>query len=282
MALRQPPKRRKKPPRAPGFAEAVCPRCNVRHALTTASGAKRCQKHRSRPVDGAMVQCGGAADLTGAGSGECCPKHGSKTPVGVASPHFRTGATSKLLPALPPGLRGYAEAAVGDHDLINLRRHLALAEARTVELVDKLTNQSTGELVEKLAGVFAALDALARTKAPDPKRLTEEIAKAREIMALVQSHDATWRQIGTQQEIIRRLADTERRRLEALHQYISAEGLDTLAAGFLDILRRRIRPHPDGPTMLQGIATEIAQLLRFNQDRVRAPGDIDSSEEGDL
>ncbi len=266
MAPRRPPKKRP----APG---SRCPKCDAVHAAKLANGAARCQKHRARPVNGKLVQCGGAADMGGAGDGTCCPKHGSKTPVGPASPHFRTGAASKLLPALPVGLQGYAEAAVGDDDLISLRRHLALAEARTVDLVNQLQSGTTENMAAKLRDVLADLDHLTRKATPDRDRLLEAVERARAVTLAIDDTAAVWREIRKQQETIRRLAATERQRLEALHEYITAEGLDTLAAGFLDILRRRILPFPDGPRMLKEIAHEIAGLLRANQLRVFPPGD---------
>lgn len=61
-----------------------------------------------------------------------CRIHGGATPGGFASPHFKTGRYSKVLPA---ALRDRYEQARGDEDLLSLRDELALVDARIGEVL---------------------------------------------------------------------------------------------------------------------------------------------------
>ena len=61
---------------------------------------------------------------------ERCRLHGGATPIGAASPHFRTGRHSKYLPARLAGR--YAEA-LADEKLLELRDDVALIHARIPE-----------------------------------------------------------------------------------------------------------------------------------------------------
>lgn len=70
---------------------------------------------------------------------QVCLAHGGRSPRGVASPHFRSGRYSK---ALPDRLAGRYEEALHDARLIELRDDIALADARIVELLQKLNPDS--------------------------------------------------------------------------------------------------------------------------------------------
>lgn len=78
-----------------------------------------------------------------------CERDGGKTPSGVESPHFKTGAYSKYL---PKGLRQDYEAALADPQWLTLRREIAVIDARLAELfrdIESRQGKSSWEAVEQ-------------------------------------------------------------------------------------------------------------------------------------
>lgn len=61
-----------------------------------------------------------------------CRLHGGRTPAGVASPHFKTGRYSKVLPAR---LLERYQTALADPDLLAMHDEIALLDAQLQEIV---------------------------------------------------------------------------------------------------------------------------------------------------
>ncbi len=69
-----------------------------------------------------------------------CRIHGGLTPSGFASPQFKTGRYSKVL---PEAMRRRYEVARDDEDLLSLRDEIALLDLRIIELLGRAEDEDT-------------------------------------------------------------------------------------------------------------------------------------------
>lgn len=220
-----------------------CDRCGGVHAPLP-----QCQAHRARKqTAGAWVQCR-ARVVRGA---QVCRNHGGLTPIGPASPQWRGRGYSRILPT---GLRETYEAARSDPELLALDRELALVEAR----LDQLASRLEGDPVAQAREVQALGEALkAAWDRTDMATYREKLDRLVEAAGKVVATERTWTDILTWQEQRRKLADTERRRREALAATVTTERLLALVVTFVEILRRHIAD----PRTFRRVAAEVQTLV---------------------
>lgn len=180
-----------------------------------------------------------------------CRMHGGKSKVGPEHHKFVHGQRSEYY--LPGQLGRDFEAALNDPSLIELRRQLALAEAREGELVRALSDaDAAGNWAEAWRAFIAVEDALA---ADDAERLPEAVHALRKALEGGIPHETLWARIRENAEHKRRLSETERRRLETLSQFITSER----AMAQMALVTESIQRHVNDPHTLAAIAAEIRQ-----------------------
>lgn len=178
--------------------------------------------------------------------------HGGASPRGLAHPSTTTGRFSK---DLPTRLLAQYEAALADPDLIALREELALATAREGDL---LTRVDSGEAGAHWRGIRGALaDFRKAQRRDDAPAAAGALREMERLTDLGIADDQAWAELFDVIEARRRLADTERRRLESMQQMITTERAMLLVAALVDAVRR----HVDDRQVLDAIGRELERLV---------------------
>lgn len=184
---------------------------------------------------------------------QVCHMHGGKTPRGLAAPSWQHGRYSKALPA---GLGAAYERARTDGELIALRDELALVDARLTALLESLTSGGGAEAWERLSAAWRRLE---RAPTGDAGQL-ERAAALRVIHDLIVAGAAeasVWSEVYDALELRRRLADTERKRLEALRATITAQE----AMALIGTLAASVKRHVTDRAALAAITADLERAL---------------------
>jgi len=181
-----------------------------------------------------------------------CKRHGVATLRRAAHPNITTGRYSK---DLPTRMAANFQAALADPDLATLRGEAALLEARLADLLGRV---DTGEA----GSVWMSLDKAARdfntaVRAGDSPA---SIQAARDMAALAtKGRDdwVAWADVLRTVESLRRVKDSERRRIESAHNVLTADRAMLLVAALTDAVRR----HVSDRKTLDLIGREIGRLV---------------------
>jgi len=193
-------------------------------------------------------RCGGWA----VPGGDKCHWHGGKTPRGIALPQTKHGRYSK---SLPTRMLAVYEAALVDPELLSTRDDMAKLVARLVDLHARV---DTGEAGGLWRGVRVAWREYKRAQAGGKTDVMG--AAAATLDRLIDDGVAdylAWDEILKTAELIRRLRETERKRLEALHATVTADQLAVFVGALTDSVRRHITDRK----VLDAIGRDIEQLV---------------------
>lgn len=204
------------------------------------------------------MQCTATSKRTGLRCGanavdgkNVCYHHGGRSLSGVASPSYKHGRYSRVLPARL--LDRYQEAAQ-DPELLALREDVALLDTRLADLLKRVDSGETGRAWR------AARDGLAQVNRGiarnDPDELKDGLAVLREAIGQGVSDYAAWNEVAAVLEQRRRLVESERKRLVEMQAMLSAEQAMLLLTAVLDAVRR----HVSDRGALAAIATELAAI----------------------
>ncbi len=164
-----------------------------------------------------------------------CNIHGGKTPVGIASPNFRTGRYSKYLPVK---LAGRFEDMQHDSDLLNLQSEITLID---VLLSDNLERLQTGESADFWDAAFR--HTLAARRAYKDDRYADLEQALDELEALCDGrrlHFAAEREVREKIDLRRRLTESRRKHLIEAEQVLTTEQAMLLVSGLLESVRRNV------------------------------------------
>ena len=182
-----------------------------------------------------------------------CRLHGGRSKRGPAHPAFIDGRKSRDY--VPDKLRHDYERALADPDLISTRRQIAMLDARGAELLRQLGRL---EKREAWAAVVTHFDALERARAAGKR---EELETALDGLREAVNEGATesqiWAELRSIDESRRRLAETERKRLEVMRQFVSA---DRVMATFAAVARL-IAQHVTDPAERDAVADGLRGLI---------------------
>ena len=187
-----------------------------------------------------------------------CNLHGGKTPVGAALPQFKHGRYSRYLPARLADR--YLEAE-SDPELLSLRSELALVQARLAELLGKVDTGEAGALW--LAARKAFADLKIANAAGDTKKASEAFRDLDYYLEKGAADHLIWMEIGTQLEGLRRLSESESKRLVAMQQMITAEQAMILLSAVVDVVRQNVSDRG----VLAAISAGIGRLMAANAGR---------------
>jgi hypothetical protein len=189
-----------------------------------------------------------------------CRIHGGMTPAGPASPHFKHGRYSKVLPAR---LLERYQAALDDPDLLAMHHEIGVVDARLHELIGRI---DTGESGTRWKAIRRALQDYC-----DARGTIDEEARFGVLAETIEagvSDEAAWREISGLIGQRQALVESERRRMVDLQQVITAGEAVALAAQLIDVVRRNVT---DRKT-LAAIGREFGALLARDDRRGLAPG----------
>jgi hypothetical protein len=216
------------------------------------------QKH-ARKVCGAKKRNGQPCPTTPMPNGKC-RMHGGKSPSGAAHPayvHGRyVGQRALHGKSLPASLAQVFHEALADEDLVALREQLALANARLAELLAGI--RDTAGTADQWAAIGRIIERHTEQQAkggkPDPAAALDAIAEA---LKGAQGNDRAHRQVAEQQELIRRLADTEVKRLKAASEAISRDKAIALAGALILAVREAV----GSPEAVAAVQRRFAELV---------------------
>lgn len=217
-----------------------------------------------RVVCGAKTRAGTPCQRSPAEGRTRCRLHGGATLVGPVHPRWRDGRHSKY--ARGAFLEAY-ERARNDPDLLALGDELALIDARAGELLDALGDGgSPAELWRALDAECRNLErTIAAGDAPGQRRAVAAILALRDAGRRTA---ATWGELDRLIERRRRVAETERRRIEAAQATITVGELATIVAVLLADAKVAIG---DPATF-----TRVASVWRARLGAVIGPGKEDT------
>ncbi len=191
-----------------------------------------------------------------------CRMHGGKTPRGPAAPSFRHGRYSTVL---PHHLWARYEMSLRDPELLDLTSEIALVDAR---LADLLQRALTGES----SRLWTALQQAARRfgqaqSAGDVAEMKVQLYALQGLIEQGAADTGTWQEIDRVVERRRKLAETERKRREALQTSLTPEQ----AMVFVGVVADAVRRHVTDRQALAAISAEVEALLRRTPGGLPAP-----------
>jgi hypothetical protein len=129
------------------------------------------------------------------------------------------------------------EKSSQDTELLALKREIALVNARLLQLADKL---GTGEAAENWLTLKSLMNDFVRaqkTQDPNAFAIFEEI---RSLIYKGAEDTRLWADITALQEHLRKLVESERRRLVELKQYVTSEDATALINALLEAVKRNV------------------------------------------
>lgn len=160
--------------------------------------------------------------------------HGGKHPKGIASPHYKTGRYSKVLPAR---LSARYEEARQDAALLELRDEIGLVDSRLSDLIGRVDTGESGAIWQALKAAY--LDLL-RAK-HDPAKAALALHAIGELITRGHADYAAWGEIAAVLEQRRRLVESERKRLIELQQTISVNQAMVLVTALLSSIKTHVQ-----------------------------------------
>lgn len=193
-----------------------------------------------------------------------CRMHGGTAPRGLAHPSTQHGRFSK---DLPTRLAADYEAALRDPELLALREEMALVQAREADLVRRVSTAEAGASWETARKAMAQFRAAQR--ADDAISAAAALRTLETALGDGAEDYAAWDELLKTIEARRKLADTERRRLEALEQSFNRQQGLLLVGALQDAVRR----HVTDQGTLSAIGIELGRILANGS--VRRDGEPD-------
>jgi hypothetical protein len=192
-----------------------------------------------------------------------CRYHGGKSLRGLASPTWKDGKYSTVLPL---GMVEAYERARSDPELIALRDELAVVDARLTALLGDITTGATADLWQDLRVAWAKLEAAQR--AQDTAAAATQLGLLRTLIQQGAAAGSAWAEVYDAMALRRSLADTERKRLEAMQATVTVDRV----LGLVTALGESVKKHVHDRAALVAITEDIATLLRGNPEVARAAG----------
>lgn len=240
----------------------ICDRCGRRHVR--ADGKPCCQKHRKRRDEHGNLQPCKREAMAGR---DCCDFHGGKSLRGIASPSFKTGRYSEHLPTRY--LKSF-DNAMKDPALTSVREELALCDARQAELLARLSTGESGHLWHLANRALGSLRSAIASGNADAQG-----AAINSLISLVERgsrDEQQWAEVREVSELRRRLAETERRRIESIQAYMTMDEIGAAAAFLAGVLKRSITDE----SKLKSAAEDISRFFSAWKDEHGTPPVIDA------
>lgn len=198
------------------------------------------------------------------GNGKCY-HHGGKTPVGIACVNFKDGSHSKYFPRLPARMQDDYKAAIADDNYLSLRDEQAVARARSADLLSRVDSGESGELWRSVRETWIAGEkALAMWNAGGETIAGKEgkstYFEAWEQIGILTSEGIqdyqSWDEWHKNSEGIRRLSETEVKRIKAAQDALTKEQ----ALMYAVATQQAILKHVKDRDTLAAIAADLAAL----------------------
>lgn len=218
-----------------------------------------------KPQCGALTKSGKPCTVSPMPNGRC-HKHGGATPSGVASASFKHGRFSKHL---PERLAAEYAAARRDPELLAVREDIALLSARQCDLLGRVDTGESGEAWRSLLGAVREAQRCRRSlsKAAEAadfgamreaaEELSGLLAGAQALAAAGASDYAAWDEVKALSEQLRKLRESEAKRLVAMQQMVTQDAAAAMMGKVLLILRTYVRD----PETLRSISADLRRVV---------------------
>lgn len=181
-----------------------------------------------------------------------CAMHGGKTPVGIASPHFKTGRHSKHL---PERMRERYEEALVDDDLTELTAEIALLDTRIADLLARVDTGESGAAWAVAGKAYRELrNAMGKIDIPAAQDAMQQLEAA---LGDGSADYTAWNEIQELVQQRRLLVETQRKVLADAGQMITVEQGMLLVGSLLSIIKARV----SDPAVLANIQADVNGLL---------------------
>jgi hypothetical protein len=198
---------------------------------------------------------------------DVCEIHGGKTPAGAASPHYRGKDRSKHLN--PVLLEAYRDAQ-NNQELLSIRDDIALTEALLVSSLPRIESRESGKawtLIKKAIDDFEMAFAN-----ENYGKCTILMRSMRDVVDENVAHFAAEDELRANVDMLRKLKESERKRLTDMQQMVTSEQAMLLVSALLDSVRRNVT---DSGT-LNAIQSEFIRLTtQANNQRVSSNSESD-------
>lgn len=186
--------------------------------------------------------------------------HGGKSPIGPGLPQFKTGRYSAFLPSR---MAADFDAAMGDPELVSLRKEIATVDARIIDLYRRVDKGEAGTIWEELHEAWASLErAQARAEAGAYQTAFDHVKR---IVAKGFNDTAAWAEVCNQIDLRRKLVDSEQRRLTLAHESLTQDRAMMMMSRLVGIVQK----HVTDRQILGAIAADMqAELLMRKRDDV--------------
>lgn len=200
---------------------------------------------------GAITRSGQTCSNPAMSNGRC-RMHGGKTPVGIASPHIKTGRWSK---DLPTRLAERFSESEHDPDLLSVRADIRLIDTLMKDDFDNLETGESAEAWEKIRGGIDKLDD--GIAAEQFGKVQQALREMRDVVDKRILHYASVAEIRSKLEQRRKLVETEQKITLAGEQAITVEKAMLFVGAIAGILKTRIHDS----TLLAAIQADVSLLL---------------------
>jgi 23S rRNA-/tRNA-specific pseudouridylate synthase len=172
--------------------------------------------------------------------------------VGSGVHTYRSGRHSKYLPVR---MAAKYQEAQDDPELLSLRDEISLVDSRLLDLLARVDSGESGALWRALRKAHRAFKGYQRDK--DVGKMHAAFAEMEACLDAGVTDQQLWQEIGEQVELRRKLAESESKRMVALHQVITAEQAMMLVGALTGIITRYVTDK----VVLTAITVDLQQLL---------------------
>jgi hypothetical protein len=224
-------------------------RSRVPEILTNEKGERVCSAKRASWRPDNPVICMSTAIFE---NGRCI-KHGGPSPKGIASPHFKSGKSSRHLPTRL--ITKYQEA-LEDPELMSLESDLAVVTARIEDLHEQLDEGGAGSIMMEVDDAMQAYKYALGDN--DKKAMREAWRRLESSVKKGKKESSVWQELFDLRDQKRKLALSEAKRLQTMDQMIKVTQVNLLISALLDAVRENVTDR----TALARISEKFVRLTQ--------------------
>lgn len=192
-----------------------------------------------------------------------CRVHNGRPVKGLASKTLTQGG--KYSKYLPGRLLDQYQQALDDKELLAVREEIALLESRLTDLLKRVDSGESGKIWQELQKANADLKKAMFEN--DQDKTAVALFEMNNLITRGHSDYATWGEIQSLTEQLRRLKESERKRLVDMQNMITAEQAILYSKALASAVRERILDYAkrnkgfDGYKLLAEIQSEFTRLM---------------------
>ncbi len=180
-----------------------------------------------------------------------CKLHGGASPRGAASPHFKHGLYTKVLPA---NLKANFDKLVNDPQLLEGRAEVALMQLRLTQLSGRVQCNESGSAWRELQAIFASFRVA--NDAGDQTAMLADLNRMNELVNGEVNDEAAWAELCEFVDKATRVAEREWKRVLANRQVATVEQVQAIVKS----LSGAVLLYVTDPTTRQKIAEHVNRL----------------------